>query len=233
MDNTTQDMPETTLFMLMSLDGKISTGSSDERDFDKDLPGIDGAKEGLSQYYALEEQTDLVSFNTGRCMAKVGWNDDKTNIDKLSNISFVIVDNEPHLTALGVENLIKRTEKLYIVTTNNTHPALEVNSDSLEVIRYEQDVDFTNLFQQLKQKGVERVTIQSGGNMNARLLREGVIGNVSIVVAPVLVGGRNTATLIDGDSLTSVEDLQKLKALTLVEAKTLDNSYLHLRYRVN
>jgi 2,5-diamino-6-(ribosylamino)-4(3H)-pyrimidinone 5'-phosphate reductase len=43
-------LPVTTLYMLMSLDGKISTGASDERDFDKDLPRITGVSEGLGQY---------------------------------------------------------------------------------------------------------------------------------------------------------------------------------------
>ena len=34
------DRPVTTLFMLMSLDGKISPGASDELDADKDFPNI-------------------------------------------------------------------------------------------------------------------------------------------------------------------------------------------------
>jgi len=37
--------PITTLFMLISLDGKISTGDVDQRDFDKDLTTIIGVKE--------------------------------------------------------------------------------------------------------------------------------------------------------------------------------------------
>ena len=44
------DRPITTLYMLMSLDGKISTGASDDRDVDKDFPNIAGLKEGLPQY---------------------------------------------------------------------------------------------------------------------------------------------------------------------------------------
>ena len=43
--------PFTTLFMLMSVDGKISTGATDKLDVDKDFPKISGLKEGLSQYY--------------------------------------------------------------------------------------------------------------------------------------------------------------------------------------
>jgi 2,5-diamino-6-(ribosylamino)-4(3H)-pyrimidinone 5'-phosphate reductase len=226
------DSMKTTLFMLMSFDGKISTGSSDERDFDKDLPNIVGAKEGLQQYYELEKKTDRFSFNTGRVMAKVGWNDEKANIEKLP-VVFVVVDNKPHLTARGVENLIKRTEKLYIVTTNEFHPALKMSSDQLEVITYSETIDFANLFERLAQKGAKTMTIQSGGDMNAVLLREGLINELSIVVAPVLVGGKDTPGLIGGESLQSIEDLQKIKVLELLEANKLEHNYLHLRYSVS
>jgi 2,5-diamino-6-(ribosylamino)-4(3H)-pyrimidinone 5'-phosphate reductase len=223
--------PETTLFMLMSLDGKISTGASDERDMDKDLPSIAGTREGLQQYYTLEEETDLFSFNTGRVMAKVGWNEEKTEITKLP-VSFVIIDNKPHLTSLGVSNLIKRTKKPLIVTTNTAHPALQIDDSGLEVISYEQAIDFVNLFERLKQQGVDRLTVQSGGEMNSNLLRLGLINNLSIVIAPVLVGGRDTPTLIDGDSLTTIEDLQKLRTLELKDVRQLENSYIHITYKV-
>ena len=41
--------PITTLFMLISVDGKISTGATDDLDVDKDFPEIIGVKEGLQQ----------------------------------------------------------------------------------------------------------------------------------------------------------------------------------------
>ena len=56
--------PITTLFMLESLDGKISSGSSDNLDVDKDFCRINGVKEGLHQYYELEQETDTYSLNT-------------------------------------------------------------------------------------------------------------------------------------------------------------------------
>ena len=42
--------PVTTLFMLSSVDRKISTGNSDLLDVDSDYPAMDGVKEGLHQY---------------------------------------------------------------------------------------------------------------------------------------------------------------------------------------
>ncbi|WP_026527980.1 hypothetical protein [Butyrivibrio sp. VCD2006] len=67
--------PITTLFMLMSVDGKISTGSTDNMDVDRDFPEMEGLKEGLHQYYEIEQTTDLWSFNTGRVQEKMGVNE--------------------------------------------------------------------------------------------------------------------------------------------------------------
>ena len=56
--------PITTLFMLESLDGKISTGNSDKLDVDKDFCRIDGVKEGLHQYYEIESTTGMQLVGT-------------------------------------------------------------------------------------------------------------------------------------------------------------------------
>ena len=66
--------PVTTLFMLSSVDGKISTGNSDLLDVDSDYPAMDGVKEGLHQYYEIEQTTDLWSLNSGLVQAKLGVN---------------------------------------------------------------------------------------------------------------------------------------------------------------
>jgi 2,5-diamino-6-(ribosylamino)-4(3H)-pyrimidinone 5'-phosphate reductase len=38
--------------------------------------------------------------------------------------------------------------------------------------------------------------------------------------------------LIDGKSLSSIDELKDIKALKLVDAKKLNDSYLHLKYDV-
>ncbi len=68
--------------------------------------------------------------------------------------------------------------------------------------------------------------------MNATLIRQGLIDQLSLVVAPALIGGKNTSTLIDGEPLRSQKDLKHIKALKLKKVKRLNNSYLHLVYDV-
>lgn len=80
--------------------------------------------------------------------------------------------------------------------------------------------------------GCERITIQTGGTLNGLFLREKLFDYVDIVVAPVLIGGKDTSTLIDGKSLLSQEELSELGVLKLQECTVLENSYLRLRYEV-
>jgi 2,5-diamino-6-(ribosylamino)-4(3H)-pyrimidinone 5'-phosphate reductase len=227
------EKPVTTLFMLMSVDGKISTGNIDDRDVDKDFPKIVGIKEGLKQYYDIEQTTDLFSMNSGKVMAKTGANVKKENILK-KPVSFIIIDNKPHLNKIGIEYYIKRSKILYLVTSNKNHPVFEyINEENLCIIYYENKIDFVNLFEQLKNKyGIKSMAIQTGGTLNSILLREKLIDKLSIVVAPALIGGKETSTLIDGESLQTFEELKKIKALKLIENKTLNDSYINLKYEI-
>lgn len=226
--------PETTLFLLMSVDGKISTGDTDEMDVDKDFPKIPGVSEGLSQYYDLQQQTDLFSLNTGRVLEKVGVNEKKDEPTKLP-VSFVVIDNKPHLTERGVAYLAKKARELFIVTTNQDHPVFQIKDDfpNVHVLKHELEISFEDLFAELKEKyGVDKLTVESGGTMNAILVRKGLIDRILIVVAPMLVGGKDTPTLMDGESLHTSEELFKIKTLESVRATPLEHSYLLLEYRV-
>ena len=179
--------------MLMSVDGKISTGSTDELDFDKDLPNIAGVGEGLDQYYEIEQTTDLWSFNTGRVQEKMGVN--KAELPAKSPVSFVLLDNH-HLSEHGIRYFCARSQQFVLITSNADHPAFKVMEDNLHII-YEESLQ--NAFVRLKEEyGCERLTIQSGGTINGLLLREKLIDYVDVVVAPVLIGGKDTSTLIDG-----------------------------------
>ena len=63
-------------------------------------------------------------------------------------------------------------------------------------------------------------------------MRNNLIDYVNIVIAPLLVGGKDVSTLIDGEAISHSEELNKLKALELLECKQLDNSYIQLKYKV-
>lgn len=221
---------KTTLFMLISVDGKISTGKNDNLDFDKDLPRINGVKEGLNQYYKLEKQTDLCSLNTGRVMKKIGMNKSKKNLHKIP-VKLIIIDNKSHLNKTGINNLLKKYERLFLVTKNERHIAFKIKDKNLITIYYDKKINFKHLFKILEQKyKINKLTIQSGGTLNSHLLRNNLIDSLSLVIAPCLVGGKDTPSLIGGDSINSIKELKLIKSLRLKSCKKLKNSYLHIKY---
>lgn len=79
--------------------------------------------------------------------------------------------------------------------------------------------------------GCEQLTVQSGGMLNAALVRDGLVDFVDVVVAPLVVGGRDTPTLVDGPSLASVGELSKLCPLELLGCEAMQESYARLRYK--
>jgi len=223
------DRPVTTLFMLMSVDGKISTGSTDELDFDRDLPRLPGVREGLHQYYEIEQMTDLWSFNTGRVQVKMGVNEKE--MPEKTPVSFALLDNH-HQSKHGVRYFAARSRQAVIITSNPSHPAFHVPAENLHII-YQEEPSLKDALRRLKSEcGCDRLTVQSGGSVNSLFLREKLLDYVDIVMAPVLIGGRDTPTMIDGPSLKSVSQLQDAGILRLEKCSVLEDSYIRLQYRV-
>ena len=226
---TQLERPVTTLFMLMSVDGKISTGASDSLDVDKDYPKIPGLREGLHQYYEIEQTTDLWSFNTGRVQAKMGVNEKP--FPEKTPVSFVLLENH-HLNENGVRWFCTKSKQFVLITSNAAHPAFRVMEPNLHIL-FQKEFSLRNALISLRKDfGCERLTVQSGGTVNGLFLREKLLDYIDIVVAPVLAGGKDTPTLIDGPSLMSEEELSGLGILHLIDCTVLDDSYLRLKYRV-
>ena len=221
--------PITTLFMLMSVDGKISTGATDDLDVDKDFPKIAGLNEGLHQYYEIEQTTDLWTFNSGRVQAKIGVN--TKEMPNKTPVSFAVLDNS-HLNGNGIRYFCALSKNFVLVTSNDKHPAFSMEESNLHII-CQKELSLKDALITLKSEyGCERITIQTGGTLNCLFLREKLFDYVDVVVAPVLIGGKDTSTLIDGKSLVSQSELSQLGVLKLQECVILENSYLRLRYEV-
>lgn len=125
-----------------------------------------------------------------------------------------------------------RSQQFVLVTGNPQHSAFAVDADNLHIV-FQQKLDLEQLLVKLKHEfGCERITVQTGGTLNALFLREKLLDYVDIVVAPVLVGGKDTATLIDGESLHERDELHKLGAMKLIDCQVLEDSYLRLRYEM-
>ena len=147
----------------------------------------------------------------------------------------MLVDRRPHLTAHGVQYFAHLAKTLTLITDNARHPAFALTGalDNLHVLYHPAGVDLRAAMQQLRARGVRRLTLQAGGTLSGAFLRAGLIGLVDLVIAPVLVGGADTPTAVDGGWLTRVEQLYALQPLQRLSCEALSDSYVRLRYRAH
>lgn len=136
------------------------------------------------------------------------------------------------MTEHGIRYFCALSKEFVLITSNIDHPAFQINEVNLHII-YQSELSLTDALAELKSEyGCQRITIQSGGALNRLFLREKLFDYIDIVVAPVLVGGKDTSTLIDGKSLLSKSELSQLGVLKLQECTVLEDSYIRLRYKV-
>lgn len=216
--------PITTLFMLSSVDGKISTGMGDSFDFDKDIPTLLGS-DGIQQYYDLEKETDLWTMSTGKTFEKLYQSGVRYKGPKLP-VTCVVVDTR-HLSYIAFSELMLKFERVVIATTNYERYSRWPRTQG--IVYYEPD-DMRDLFRQLYAMGCKRLTLQGGGTLNTAVARAGLLNFVEIVIAPILVGGNDTPGLLGGQSISQLSEVCKLDkaAVTL-----LRDNYVRLTYSVS
>lgn len=187
--------PYNTLFLLMSLDGKISTGVGDIMDFDRDLPAV---CPDLSAYYNAEKETDEWSAISGNIAMKLGAGSGQY-IKGFHNCGHVLFDCS-RLTTEAVNHIADNCQGVIFVTDFRYHSYGHFSSN-VRIYNPGDIMDLPQVMQGLYDMGVSCMTVQTGSTLNNALLRAGLIDRVDIFIAPVIVGGKDTHTLADGESL--------------------------------
>lgn len=220
-------VPYTTLFMMTSVDGKISTGRVNERDFDKDLPQM---VSGLDYYYAIEKTTDYWSMISGYTSAKLGANEGEYPAS-FNDCGHIVIDSR-RLIDDGVRSICSKCREVILVTDGLYSYRRGCESiDNLRIARVPSLKNILHIWLYLYEMGVRAITVQTGGTINAAILRAGCIHRLDLFQVPVVVCGKTTSTLADGADNTTLEDLCKCATLKLLSAVPYDDC-VRLRYEV-
>ncbi|HKQ60647.1 MAG TPA: dihydrofolate reductase family protein [Candidatus Polarisedimenticolaceae bacterium] len=60
-------------------------------------------------------------------------------------------------------------------------------------------VDLRELLRRLRERGVERLLLEGGGELNWAFLRDDLVDELFVTIAPALLGGREAPTLLEGE----------------------------------
>jgi 2,5-diamino-6-(ribosylamino)-4(3H)-pyrimidinone 5'-phosphate reductase len=211
----------------MSLDGKISTFERRQVKIssDSDLERVDRLR--------AESDAILVGMNT------VVSDDPKLTVKsenlRRERLRRGLPEN-PIKICVGRADRIKLNSdfldygdvKLVFTTEDSDPRKIERLREKAEVhILGKNRVDFNKMLNILADRGVGKLMVEGGGTVNFRLLREGLVDEILVAVAPRIFGGVNSPTLVDGNGF-SAEDAVDLKLLEVENLRSL----LVLRYAV-
>lgn len=91
----------------------------------------------------------------------------------------------------------------------------------------EDEVDFVELYRQLKEKfGITSLMVEGGGFLNWHVFNQGLVDEIILMQLPIIIGGASNTTLVDGDGYTKMEYIKRFK---VAEVQQRDN-YTLLRY---
>lgn len=211
----------------MSLDGKISTLERRQVKISSDLD--------LARVDRLRAESDaiLVGMNT------VVSDDPKLTVksEKLrrERLGKNLPENPIKICVGGLDRIRLKSDFLdygdvkMVFTTEDSNPEkIERLREKAEVYILGRDrVDLDRMLKILAERGVDKLMVEGGGTVNFQFLREGLVDEILVAVAPKIFGGVNAPTLVDGSGF-SVDEAVDLKLLEVENLQGL----LVLRYAV-
>ena len=120
--------------------------------------------------------------------------------------------------------------RIFLFTTPQTDDAhlTMLRSYGADVFVHEgQRVNLNLMLETLKNKGVKRLMVEGGATLNFELMRLGLADELTIYVAPMIIGGGTAPTLAAGSGLVRSDAIP----LKLVESQAWDDGGILLRYQ--
>ncbi len=71
--------------------------------------------------------------------------------------------------------------------------------------------DFNVIIEKLNKMALKRILIEGGGEINSSVISAKKVDEVILFIAPIIVGGRNAKTFVEGDGVKFIKDSLKFK----------------------
>ena len=207
--------PYVILNAAMTLDGKIATktGSSE----------ISGP-EDLERVHEIRKKADGIMVGIGTVLA----DDPRLTVHKIpssksDNPIRVVVDNKAR-TPIDFRILNDDADTIIAVGSicDENNPQSDADAVSrAKAISQKVDVfyssktpvDLVEFMDYLYSKGIKTLMLEGGATLNFSMIKDNLIDEVRICIAPMIAGGRDAKTFFDGEGFDYMKDAVKLELI--------------------
>jgi diaminohydroxyphosphoribosylaminopyrimidine deaminase/5-amino-6-(5-phosphoribosylamino)uracil reductase len=203
--------PFVVLKVASSLDGKIATYRGQSR-------WISG-EESRKRVHALRACVDAVMVGAATAVADDPELTVRMVEGDVRQPVRVVVDSTLLLPATA-RLLAEGSELKTVVATTAKAPqerrrAVEAMGRDVLVLPERQGrVDLSSLMARLAEMDVVSLLLEGGGELNASMVEEGLVDKVLVIIAPMLLGGGEAPTVLDGLGVGSIEEAWRLNELS-------------------
>lgn len=197
--------PYVILNAAMTLDGKIATktGSSEI-----------SSKEDLIRTHSLRKEMDAIIVGMNTLLA----DDSRLTVHKIDaeledNPVRIVVDSKAR-TPLNFRILNDDAPSIIATTENaNVNKVKELEKKATVLKCGKDRVDLKLLMEELSRIGINTLMLEGGPTLNYSMLKNGLVDEVRVCVAPKIVGGVQSKTLVSGEGIGQMKDAIKLKLI--------------------
>ena len=218
--------PYVILNAAMTLDGKIATATGSSN--------ISGKKD-LERVHEIRKECDGIMVGIGTVLA----DNPRLTVHKIDanpedNPIRVVVDSK---CRTPIDARITNSDAKTIIAVANEYKEDLKQSEKYEIFKSrgvkfffsgDERVDLVALMSYLHEEGIGKLMLEGGSTLNFSMIKAGLIDEISICVAPMVVGGANAKTFFDGDGFDTMDEAVKLE---LVDSFSLDKDLI-LKYNV-
>ena len=218
--------PYVILNAAMTLDGKIATATGSSN--------ISGKKD-LERVHEIRKECDGIMVGIGTVLA----DDPRLTVHKIDakpedNPVRVVVDSK---CRTPIDARITNSDAKTIIAVANEYKDELKQSEKYETFKNRgvkfffsggERVDLVALMSYLHEEGIDKLMLEGGSTLNFSMIKAGLIDEISICVAPMIVGGANAKTFFDGDGFDTMDEAIRLE---LIDSYSLDKDFI-LKYKV-
>lgn len=186
----------------VSIDGKISNPSKDQINF--------SSEEDWKRVDSLRSESDAIMVGVETVI-----NDDPSllpnNYDKPP--IRIIADSKARTP---LPSKLFESKGDVVIAVGNSAPKNRKKELKKKAILLETSTEQTNLtevLEWLEKSGHTKLMVEGGGELNYSFIKENIVDKLMIYIAPRLIGGRSSPTLVDGDQELSKDINIKLDSI--------------------
>lgn len=193
----------------MTIDGKIATVSGDSK--------ISSIKD-LNRVHKLRSSVDAIMVGISTVLVDNPMLSVRLSKRLGTDPVRIIIDSTARIP-LTSRILRSAHDSITIVAVTNRARASRIKKiqerGAMVIVAGNRVVDLQNVLSIAHNIGIQTVLVEGGGELNWSLLRQGLVSELIVTIAPMIVGGRTATTLVDGNGYRHIHEATKMNLRNL------------------